>query len=374
MHNSINNNIHTCHICNQTIADVTSHLLHFHPSMTLQRYFQEYYNIPENTDYIIDENTLWKIVKELKNKNANDCIEHFKKIIAEVKNNIARLQFRFSNSAYDIYKYLNINVPKTTTRRKKHDMLSLQISIAANNKHTDVRTEQCPICGKTNKYGYMLWHAKSVHNIDKTEYLNKYFNIPLSVDMNLITYSLAKSMQEELKNSSYDNYEDCYQAIYDSFSNNGKMLEAYDYDINAICTALNINTNSQTLQAQLNQKQSAAISDSWKQGYREDIGFYVRSSWEANLARALEYEHIQYEYEKYRLPVIMPNNKVCHYTPDFYIGDNIFLEVKGRWRHDNKIKINMFKKQYPQYKLYLIDKYAYNTLQLYYKSLISNWE
>ena len=64
MHNSINNNIHTCHICNQTIADVTSHLLHFHPSMTLQRYFQEYYNIPENTDYIIDENTLWKIVKE----------------------------------------------------------------------------------------------------------------------------------------------------------------------------------------------------------------------------------------------------------------------------------------------------------------------
>lgn len=86
---------------------------------------------------------------------------------------------------------------------------------------------------------------------------------------------------------------------------------------------------------------SAALIEAYKNGlqhrkrfrggYREDIGTYVRSSWEANFARVLNHLGIRWEYEPQTFTVVLDNQE-CTYTPDFYLPDSgRWVEVKGRW-------------------------------------------
>jgi hypothetical protein len=111
----------------------------------------------------------------------------------------------------------------------------------------------------------------------------------------------------------------------------------------------------------------------FKYGKREDLNNqFFRSTWEANFARILEYEHKSYEFEKYRFTIKM-NNQDYTYLPDFKV-DDIFYEIKGFWYDDAKLKVEAFKQQYPNIKLIIIDFDKYNELKLKYKSLIKNWE
>ncbi len=54
-----------------------------------------------------------------------------------------------------------------------------------------------------------------------------------------------------------------------------------------------------------------------KGGFREDLGHYVRSSWEADFARILKLHNLNYEYEIKTFPLIKRDGKIIHYTPDF---------------------------------------------------------
>lgn len=91
----------------------------------------------------------------------------------------------------------------------------------------------------------------------------------------------------------------------------------------------------------------------WKGGYRKDLGHYVRSSWEASVARYLKRMEIDYVYEPQRFYL---KELDCTYCPDFYLPDtDEYIEVKG-W--DTKIaraKRNVFRKQYKK-KLMVIGK------------------
>ena len=221
-----------CKICGEETTHFTNHIINKH-NTTIQDYFFKYYNIPVNYNYDILDNDLFKIVDEMQEEQATDCITHFKKILTEVDNNAARLQFRFTNSVYEIYHYLNIPLPKSSIRRKKKELQNMNESLAQEHKHHDMRVDTCHICGKAVKYGYMLWHAKSVHNIDKKDYLMQYYNIPADAEFDLLTYGLVKDMQYELQkyNGKFKNYKDCYQYIYNKFDNNITMIESFTYDI-----------------------------------------------------------------------------------------------------------------------------------------------
>ena len=106
-------------------------------------------------------------------------------------------------------------------------------------------------------------------------------------------------------------------------------------------------------------------------GKREDLNnFYFRSNWEANYARILNNLQIEWEYEKHSF--LLSNG--THYTPDFKIGENKFVELKGWFDSDSKNKIELFIKEYPQYELDLIDEEKYYTLRNLFKHKISNWE
>lgn len=78
-----------------------------------------------------------------------------------------------------------------------------------------------------------------------------------------------------------------------------------------------------------------------------------RSSWEALVAEWLDHAEFKYEYEKHKFYL---NKKLGHYIPDFYIPEkDVFIEVKGLWLYNAKMKVDTFKRKYPEKKLYIID-------------------
>ena len=86
------------------------------------------------------------------------------------------------------------------------------------------------------------------------------------------------------------------------------------------------------------------------------LGHFVRSRWEANVARFLKLMNMPYEFEKYRFK--LSNGHI--YIPDFKIkNQNLFIEVKGYMREEDQQKINLFRKEYPQYQLTTIEKLEY---------------
>ncbi len=111
-----------------------------------------------------------------------------------------------------------------------------------------------------------------------------------------------------------------------------------------------------------------------KRGFREDIGHYVRSSWEADFARILRMHRIKYEYEPRTFTIIRKNSEKLSYTPDFYTPhDNTFYEIKGWMRDLDQEKISLFQDQYPEYRFILIDTTKFAELAMQYKDLVK-WE
>ena len=109
-----------------------------------------------------------------------------------------------------------------------------------------------------------------------------------------------------------------------------------------------------------------------KQGKRDDIGHYVRSSYEANIARLLKLLNKDYEYEKYTFDLVTINST---YTPDFYITeDELFVEIKGYWRQRGIDKFNAFKYEYPDIKIITIEKDVYDEIGKLLKNIIPFWE
>lgn len=109
-------------------------------------------------------------------------------------------------------------------------------------------------------------------------------------------------------------------------------------------------------------------------GFRSDLGFYVRSNWEADFARILNLHRTPFQYEPRQFELVRSSGETLHYTPDFYTPhDNTFYEIKG-WIHDlDQEKIELFQKQYPHYNFVLIHTVKFAELALQYKNLIA-WE
>jgi hypothetical protein len=104
-------------------------------------------------------------------------------------------------------------------------------------------------------------------------------------------------------------------------------------------------------------------------GFRKDLNHICRSSWEANFARILKYEKIDYLYEKITFDIY--DNKT--YTPDFFVPKkNIFYEIKGYGKKDDFKKIKYVFDTYGK-TVVLIDPKEYNKLKEQYKNII-NWE
>jgi len=112
-------------------------------------------------------------------------------------------------------------------------------------------------------------------------------------------------------------------------------------------------------------------------GYREDLNRYFRSSWEANVARYLNFLHIKWEYEPKRFHFTEIESGVLSYMPDFYLPElDIWIEVKGWLDENSKKRFEYFEKYYPKEdkKLMIIDSKKYYEMVKDFKYIILNWE
>lgn len=108
-------------------------------------------------------------------------------------------------------------------------------------------------------------------------------------------------------------------------------------------------------------------------GYRKDLGHYVRSRWEANFCRVLKTIDIDYKYEFITF-VLTDEQKTIRYTPDIYIANNLFFEIKGWWDYKSVLKRTLMEKQFPNINIIYIDEKEYKKITLKYKKLLSEWE
>jgi hypothetical protein len=122
----------------------------------------------------------------------------------------------------------------------------------------------------------------------------------------------------------------------------------------------------------------------FKQGWRTIGGqrCWFRSAWEANLARYLQLlkshrEIIGWKHEpkRFDFPIKRGNNS---YLPDFRVVKKDHLvewwECKGYMTAGGRTKMKRFLKFYPDEKLVLIDKDAYQALAKQCRNLIPSWE
>lgn len=120
-----------------------------------------------------------------------------------------------------------------------------------------------------------------------------------------------------------------------------------------------------------------------KGGKREDLGFYVRSGWEANYARYLMFlqKHGQiakWEYEPDTFDFVAIKRGTKFYTPDFKVfhnnGSVEYHEVKGYMDAKSITRHKRMSKYFPDITIVMIDSPVYKRLERRVASLIPNWE
>jgi len=114
-----------------------------------------------------------------------------------------------------------------------------------------------------------------------------------------------------------------------------------------------------------------------KQGKRKDLkGQFFRSSWEANVARWLNFHKIPWEYEPHRFVFsTIKRGPGKWYTPDFFIPDEgRYIEVKGYLDKLSATRLRRMAKYYPQTSIELVDTKRYKILDKEFKEKIPGWE
>ena len=106
-----------------------------------------------------------------------------------------------------------------------------------------------------------------------------------------------------------------------------------------------------------------------KCGYRADIGHYVRSTWEANVCRILQFRGIAYEYEPRRFDL-----GDTTYCPDFGFANGRYWEIKGYQTAEWKAKFAKFRMMYPEVEIAIIDSKEYSLMANSWKDFIPSWE
>lgn len=105
-------------------------------------------------------------------------------------------------------------------------------------------------------------------------------------------------------------------------------------------------------------------------GKRRDLdGLFVRSTWEANIARFFNHMEIRFEYEPQSFE--LSNGKT--YRPDFYLPEyNKFIEVKGF--PGGMDRYRRFRKEYPEYIIEMIGPKEYRMITKKVSNRIPSWE
>jgi len=79
---------------------------------------------------------------------------------------------------------------------------------------------------------------------------------------------------------------------------------------------------------------------------------WMRSSYEIAFVKWLDRKNIKWQYESKTFDL-----ENTTYTPDFYLPEfNLYIEVKGYWRDDAKLKFEEFKQRYCGIRIKIVNK------------------
>jgi AraC-like DNA-binding protein len=121
-------------------------------------------------------------------------------------------------------------------------------------------------------------------------------------------------------------------------------IEPIDFPENVLVTPANI---AQRQTQRIRQRRSSFSNT--RSGFREHLGFTVRSSWENNFCLYLNHKKIRFEYEP-KVFYYPEKTGAKSYLPDFKLnvrGKEVWVEVKGRMMSKDRTKMMRLKKHYP---------------------------
>lgn len=179
---------------------------------------------------------------------------------------------------------------------------------------------ECRICGV--KKGQLFKHIQASHKMTFAQYkelfpgaqnLNKASRLVLSKQRIANNPMSNPESVERIRQTRKKNKVQWIQALKDSYSSGGRVLPHNNFH-------------------------------HCRGGVKEDLGHYVRSSWESNFCRILKHFGVPYEYEKQRVSITDEEGKLV-WIPDLYIPEmKLLVEIKGqrdkRWGRVEKFLLS----------------------------------
>lgn len=86
---------------------------------------------------------------------------------------------------------------------------------------------------------------------------------------------------------------------------------------------------------------------------RRHVASTYRSGLEEKVSKQLEDAGINFQYEAYRIPYVVPASKHT-YRPDFILPNGIIIETKGIWDSTDRQKHKLIREQYPDLDIRLV--------------------
>lgn len=196
----------------------------------------------------------------------------------------------------------------------------------------------CPLCGK--KYSRLKSHLlKSHENFNLNEYLETH------PDFKLISDKLRNKIINNTKNYAKLHPDEMIRRANLSWEK-GNLYEIRQEQCKRQWSdpefvAMKTENSHQTMLRLNRDKEFSKMAMknlvNWKHREYWYNGINYRSQSEADLAKLLDDNHINYEYETLKIPYIF-NNEEHTYTIDFYLPDyNLIVEVKPKEYQDDKV-------------------------------------
>lgn len=116
-------------------------------------------------------------------------------------------------------------------------------------------------------------------------------------------------------------------------------------------------------------------------GIRKDTGIDqpLLSIWEANLARIFLFENLNCNYRTSKFKLTAPEkyksfikSNYIFFLPDFEVNNVYYDIVTNKNKEEKELKIELFKEQYPEKELIIIDVETYKKLERIYRYLIND--
>ncbi len=262
---------------------------------------------------------------------------------------------------------------------------------------------KCKICGKKFKQLTSSGHLRK-HNMTREEYLFLFPDAKVVSDATRNAHS--KSMKKRVKEGNhfvpFRDVEGLAQKVRDEHKEGpveyecircGKKRSANRFlaEKRKFCSNncysrhvaenpdLYKDRNRKISQSNKGKPKSAKLYSRCNGGFRNDLGHYVRSGWEADVCRIFLYNNKPYDYEAYVVQ-LKDKNDILTWVVDFvdtecFMSDGL-IEVKGWWDDKSKKKLRLLKRQRPDLynKLTIIDQISMMQFVQEYRDLIPEWE